>query len=267
MGKGHMELVLAHAIAAVAGGSAATAPAGFSLTVKNGKEARLLNFWTDVQTAGFTRLTSPSMHDQTLGYQVRQAVSDTDLRMPMGLGLDLTPQEDLAVTISGAATAGDVETFAGLMYYEELGGVSAASRGISWEEFKKRRAPGGLVTIPATITAAGATGGVSGEELITAESNLLKANEDYAVLGCITSVECAALTMRGPDTGNVHIAVPGNEIDIDMMAGFFLLMARAHDLPIIPVINSGNRASTYIGCVQDENAAAVACSWILHKLK
>lgn len=267
MGKGHIELVLAHAIAAAAGGTAATAPAGFSLTVKNGKEARLLNFWTDVQTAGFTRITSPSMHDQTQGYQVRQAVSDCDLRIPMGIGLDLTPQEDLAVTISGAATAGDVETFAGLMYYEGLGRVSETAQGISFQEFQKRRATGGLVTIPATITAAGATGGVSGEELITAESNLLKANTDYAVLGCITSVECAALTMRGPDTGNVHIAVPGNEIDIDMMAGFFLLLARAHDLPIIPVINSGNRASTYIGCVQDENAAAVACSWILHKLK
>lgn len=263
--KGHQEGLIITATAPGAAGAAGVAVAGDSLTVKNAKGgARILAMWADHQTAGFGQLTSPSMHDQTRGYRYRVAASDLDIRIPMGEAIELSPQEQVALLIAGSGTAGDVESHCISIYYEGLGGVSDASRSIGIAELRRRKLD--LVTVDATITTT-ATPGVTGEELITVESNLMKANTDYAVLGAICSVECSALSIRGPDTGNVKVIMPGNDVDVDMMAGWFMLLSRAHDLPLIPVINSGNRESTFIGAAQDENAAAVPVSWILARLK
>lgn len=263
--KGHQEGLIITATAPGAGGAAGVAVAGDSLIVKNAKgSARILALWGYQQGAGFGQLTAPSMHDQTRGYRYRVAPSDLDIRIPMGEAIEVQPQEQLALTIAGSAVAGDIEAHCFAMYYEGLGGVSDGSRAIGYAEMRRRQID--LVTIDATITTT-ATPGITGEELITAESDLLKANTDYAILGAICTVECAALSIRGPDTGNVKVIMPGNDVDVDMMAGWFSLLARAHDLPLIPVINSGNRGSTYIGAAQNENAAAVPVSWILARLK
>jgi hypothetical protein len=73
--------------------------------------------------------------------------------------------------------------------------------------------------------------------------------------------------MRGPDTGNVRIGVPGNDLDNEQAATFFAMLSRAYDEPMIPVINSGNKGSTYIGALQDENNASPVVSWYLALLK
>ena len=108
-----------------------------------------------------------------------------------------------------------------------------------------------LTTIQATLT--GAAAGYTGSELITAESDLLQANRDYAVLGITSNVPCGSVFIVGPDTGYQKAAVPGGVSEADYGRDWFCALARSFGLPLIPVINSGNKASTFLGFTQNEN--------------
>lgn len=256
---GHFELVCCTATQPNTG-AAATAATGDSLTIKNGKNPLLLSAWADNQVAGFVQIVSPSGHDSTRGLRVRTTASEVELLLPMGVAQPVEPQETLAVTIAGSNVAGDVEQVGLLIGYEDLPG--SRQNKITWAELNRRMEK--LLSIEATITT---VAGTWGEELITAESDLLQANREYAVLGIRSGVESGATYLRGPDTGNVRIGCPGNDLDGELTTGFFGLMARAFDAPLIPVINSANKASTYVGAHQDENATAVPLSIILALLK
>jgi hypothetical protein len=249
----HLRLNTFTATAAAAGGSAAAAVTGDSLTVENGKGAvRILALWAQLQAAGFIQVNSASAHDTTRGWRARVGAANITPENPIGFDWQVRPQELLGVTIGEAGTVGDIASVCALMQYDDLPGIQG--RYMTYAEVQKRVAR--LTTIEATITA-GAGGGYTGEELITAESDLLRANSDYAVLGITCSVNCAAVTLRGPDFGNVRIGVPGDIADHDLNAQFFAVLSRAYGLPAIPIFNSGNRAQTFIGVVQNENAAAV----------
>jgi len=110
------------------------------------------------------------------------------------------------------------------------------------------------------------TYGPAGGELITADSDLLIANRDYALLGatCRTRVHCIALS--GPDTGNDKIGVPGM-LRAEVASQFFRLLSIAHGLPLIPVINSGNKSSTSLFVATDENAGTFVVTLHLALLK
>jgi len=250
----HIELLTVTATAPGASGAAGAAVTGDSLTVKNGVgEVRMLAAWADLQAAGFIRVVNPSGHDTTRGYSFRAGIGELRQELPLGLGLSLRPQESLAFTIAGSATAGDVEQVCSLLWYQDLPGVQG--RLISWEQCQQLTER--LCTVEASITSS-AGPGYSGEEAITAESDLLKANRDYAVLGMTASAEVAAVTLRGPDLGNVRVGVPGEPAQHDVGAQFFGMLSRAFNgLPTIPVISSGNKASTLIGVATDENAGTI----------
>lgn len=259
----HLEVVTVTATAPGAGGAAGAAVTGDSLVVKNGNgRAMVLSAWADFQGAGLVSIVNPSGHDTTRGFRPRVTASEVELLLPMGVGLPVKAQETLGVTIVGSAVAGDVEQLCLLMGYEQLPGVN--QRKIGWAELNRRMEK--LLTIEATITAA-AGPGYSGEELITAESDLLQANREYAVIGAVVGIEAGCVYLRGPDTGNARIAVPANDLDPSVGSAFFATLSRAFDAELIPVINSGNKASTFIGCHQDENATAITCSWNLALLK
>lgn len=258
----HIELVTATATAPSTG-AAAAAVTGDSLTVKNGRRGvRILSAWACLQTAGFVQIVRPSGHDTTRDFRQRVPASEVDLLLPPGLALDVEPQELLGVTIAGSATAGDVEQVCMLLEYDDLPGTN--QRLISWSELMRKTEK--LLTVEFTITTT-AGPGYGGDELINAESALLQANRDYAVIGAKVAVECGALTIRGPDTGNVRIGIPGNDLDGELTNGWFGTLARAFNRALIPVINSGNQNSTYIGAHTDENAAAVPGSLLLAMLK
>jgi len=249
----HLRINTFTATAAAAAGSAAAAAAGDSLTVENGKGAvRILALWAQLQTAGFIQVASPSGHDTTRGARFQIPAAQATPCNPIGIDWQVRPQEVLAVTIAENAVAGDIGSVCALMQYDDLPGVQG--RYMHWRDVAKKVAR--ITTVAGTITA-GAGGGYTGSELITAESDLLRANSDYAVLGITCSVNCAAVCLQGPDTGNVRIGVPGQADDQDVNAQFFAALSRAYDLPTIPIINSGNRAQTFLTCVQNEVAAAV----------
>src|SRR5437867_3516144 len=84
--------------------------------------------------------------------------------------------------------------------------------------------------------------------------DLLRANTDFAVFGMTTNTECAAICLRGPDTANLRVSVPGEPDFTEDGAWWFRLLSMHYGLPCIPVINSANKGGTLIDCVNDENA-------------
>lgn len=243
-------------------GAAATAFTGDSLTIKNSKgPAYLLSWWAQQQGDGYQQLITPTMHDTTRGFRQVVEAGNIDSLLPAGMAIEVQPQELMSVTIAGSNTAGDVEIGGMLIHYPDLPGVNA--RAIKWQDLIRRTET--LTTVQMTIT--GAATGYTGAELITAESDLLRANRDYAIVGATTNVACAAITILGPDTGYVRTAVPGQASDADIGRDWFAALSRQFDLPLIPVINSGNKAATTIGIVQNENNVSPQIAITLALLK
>jgi len=256
----HLELITSSTTAAGTSGAAATALTGDSLTIKNSKSrARIVAAWNQNQSDGFVQVVKPSGHDTTRGW--RQVVDSANIMnlFAAGICLNAEPQELLSVTIAGSPTAGDVELSCLQVLYDDLPGVSG--RFIDWAELLKRAEFDKINTIQATL--AGAAAGYTGEELITSDSNLLQANRDYAVLGITTNIPCAAVYIYGPDTAYQKCAVPGGVSEADYGRDWFCSMSRAFGEPLIPVINSGNKASTYFGFVQNENNVSPQISMTL----
>jgi len=243
-------------------GAAAAAIAGDSLTIKNGRgKSRILSAWQDNQVAGFGQIAFPSAHDTTRGFRVGVGIG-VSLLMPLGFSMPVNAQELISVTIAGSNVAADVEQLYMLMQYDDVPGMQ--SRTITPAQLDSRIQS--LTTIEASlVSTAGPSYGTP--EAISADSDLLRANADYAVLGATVRADVGACYMVGPDTANVRIAVPGIAGKHELTSQWFVLQSRAHGLPLIPVINSGNKASTLIGVSTDENAGTFLVTWHLALLR
>jgi len=254
------EIIGFQATAPGTGPTAATAFAGDSLTVKHSRNPVLMQCWADQQTAGFQQLIWNSGHDTTRN--LRYDVPSTEIihRLPEGVGAPLVEMETIAASISGSATAGDIETGVLMIGYDELPGI--AQRLITWPQLLSRRKK--LVTVRATITA-GTAGGWSGSETIAADSDLLHGNTDYALMGMVVGAEVAAVRVLGPDTGNIGVGMPGR-LESEISADYFCRLARAWNAALIPVLNSNNRNSTFITVANDENALSPTVSLLLAQL-
>ena len=257
----HLETIGYSATAPGATGTAAAALAGDSLTIKNsvlGKRALIVAHVADKQLLGWEQVAFPSGHDSTRGYRVSAAASEVNNLLPRGLAHRVNPQETLSITMVGSITAGDVETGLLWVWYEDMPGINA--RLLTAAECLSRVEK--LTTVYCSITTTAGPGWTGGEA-ITSESDLLLANRDYALLGATCSIETAGIGVRSADWGGVRVAIPGNELRPDITGRWFLDLALSLDLPMIPVLNSGNKGNILIDCAQDENAAAVTLSLIL----
>ena len=257
----NLDLISYSATAPGAAGAGA-ALAGDSLTIKNSKTAPMIvAAWGTNQTAGFHQLAYPSGHDTTRGYRCGAPAAGPNLILPWGAYLEPRPQELLSITVAGSAVAGDVEQGSLLLYYPDLPGVEARliTPGNLWSRYLKE------TTIEASIVSV-AGPSYAGEELISADSDLLKANTDYAVLGLSSRTACHNLCLRGPDLGNLRVAVPGI-LRPELTQRFFVALSAAHNRAMIPVINSGNKSSTFIGVSTDENAGTFVVTLHLIELR
>lgn len=244
-------------------GAAAAALTGDSLTVKNAnrtKKVQIISAWGTRQVAGFMQLIFPSGHDTTRGFRCGLPVGAGSLSLPLGEQIEVQPQETLAVTIAGSNVAGDIEQDSFLVMYEDMPGIDA--RLITYSELNRK---GDKRTTIESSIASVATGQYS-EELINSDSDLLLANRDYAVVGMQTRTAAHALTLRGPDLGNVRVGCPGN-LRPELTSQWFALMSKVTGIAAIPVINSGNKGSTFIGFSADENAATTLVTLQLVLLK
>ncbi len=263
MGKA-MEVITGFVTAPGATLTAFTLAAGNSLTIRSAKEGsmvHLLNAWVDAQATGVLRVFSPRIHDAQNAIRLQTVVSEVQPLLPMYFKQPLFPTDVLTAQLSGSAVAGDIETAALLVYYSDLPGADA--RFIDTAELNKR---GVHIIAVENSLALGTAGGYSGEEAISAEFDIFKANTDYALVGYQVSVECAVVGWRGTDTGNLRVGGPGSETDKSITGSWFIRLSDFSGLPLIPVFNSNNRGSILLDGVQDENGTDTTVSSIFVQL-
>lgn len=224
---------------------------GDSFQIKNAAlntDVFLLNFWTDNQVAGEVRIRSPKLHDNVDAIRARAQIGVLKALMPFGAPQKLYPQDVEIVELSGSAVAGDIESVVQMIYYASLPGQDA--RLFTWDQVRPRIR--NILGVRLAITI-GTTAGYNGSRAINGDVDLLKANQDYAVLGMTTNTETAAVCLRGPDTANLRVSVPGEPDLTEDTAWWFRLLSIHYGLPTIPIINSANKGGTLIDVAGDEN--------------
>lgn len=251
------------AATAANGGTAAAALTGDSLQMEYTNGPSRIVHWSHLgQDAGSgVRLIHSSGHDTSEGLNQQVAPGDLGNLIPRGLDIEVTPSETLKLTAFGAAGAGNVDS--GIMLIERnIEGVGG--RYIGFDTLRKRRDK--LVNVKVTLAAAAA--GYGTEESLNAETDYLWGNRDYAVLGMTCDTNVAGLCLRGPDTGNVKIGCPGNAVDSwPRGSDFFPELSRVFGDAFIPVINSANKAGTFLSFIADENVTSLRATLHLALLK
>lgn len=241
-----------------AAGTAMAAVAGDPSVVRNGIRNTLIAamaMWTNSQAAGFTQVLWPSGHDLVRGVRCRNLALQPDMKTPAGYADRFRAQDPLTITQAGSATAGDIETFHILMYYDQLPGVNA--RLINLAELRRRGVDRMTVEDSSTAAAGGTYGG---QRTLNQAADLFKADTDYALVGGVVGANCGALCIRGVDTGNLRTGFPGLSQDANVTGNWFIMLSEANDLPLIPVFNSANRAGIFIDQVNNELVPAVPFS-------
>jgi hypothetical protein len=231
--------------------AATTIVPGDSFTVKNAaltSDVWLIQAWTDNQVAGSVRIRSPKLHDNVDAIRARTQIGVLKPLLPLGMPQRLFPQDTEIVELAGSAVAGDIETVVQLIYYADLPGQAARLQ--TWDQVRPKVK--NLVGVRLAITL-GTTAGYNGARAINADVDLLKANTDYALFGMTTDAETAAICLRGPDTGNLRVSVPGEPDSTEDTMWWFRLLSWHYGLPLIPIINSANKGATLIDCANDEN--------------
>jgi hypothetical protein len=245
--------------------AATTIASGDSFTVKNApltSDVFLVQFWTDNQVAGQVRIRSPKFHDNVDAIRSRAQIGVLKGLLPMGAMQRLYPQDTEIVELAGSAVGGDIESVVQQIYYADLPGQSA--RLFNWDQIRPKIQH--ILGVRLAITL-GTTAGYNGARAINADVDLLQANQDYAVLGMTTDVETAAVCLRGPDTGNLRVSVPGEPDLTEDTAWWFKLLSQWTGLSLIPVINSANKGATLVDCVNDENGGTANVTIWLAMLK
>lgn len=260
----HHEIISFSATAPGATGVAGTALTGDSLTIRAarpGSKIVLLNMWGDFQAAGFMQVIAPSFSDTTRAIRAMVPLSEVANLLPWVAPQMANPQELLSTTIAGSATAGDVESGSIWIWYEDVPGLNGRYLDIDGVNSRAVR----TVTVANTITTT-AGPGYSGSQALNAGSDLLRPNTDYAVLGAVIRVECLCLGVRSPDWSNVRVGIPGNELRPEYTSNWFADASYELGLPLIPILNTGNKAAIFLDAAQDENATAVPFSLNLVEL-
>ena len=259
-----LELITGHVVAPSTTNTTLTVAVGNTLTVRNhefASPAALIQVWADNQSDGVLRIRSPRLHDQVQGIRLDILASELAPLLPRGATQRLFPQDTLTVDLTGSATGGDIETACLLVYYGDLPGID--SQLMRPEEVMPRIRH--IVAVENTL-ALGTAGGYSGEEAIDAEFDLLRANTDYAILGYLVDVECAAIRYRGPFSGNLGVGGPGADTKRELTRDWFVRLSMDYDLPLIPVFNAADKSNILIDGAQDENGTDVTVTTILAQL-
>jgi hypothetical protein len=250
-----MEIISGRATAPGATLTALTMAAGNSLTVRNAAltaDIRLINMWAENNAAGIFRVRSPKLHDNVQGIRYRIDATDPIPLFPNGAWQKLTAQDTLIAEISGSATGGQIEQGQLLIWYADLHGSSA--RLANWADISSRVV--NYLTVEVAVTP-GAVGGYSGQVAINSTFDLLQANTDYAILGGMTDVRCAAVRIQSPDFANFGLGFPGYMPDRNFPGRFFKDLNFFLGQPTIPIFNSANKNGTLVDIVQDQTGNAV----------
>lgn len=245
-----LDLITSQGTAIGATLAATTIASGDSFTIKNAaltSDIWQLCVWAHNQAAGMVRIRSPKLHDNVDAIRSRVQAALVFLIDPEGLAQRFIAQDTEIVELAGSAVAGQIESVCQQLYYSDLPGQAA--RLFTWDQIKPKVKNTLGVRLAITL---GTVVGYNGARAINADVDLLKANTDYAVLGMTGDVRTAAICLRGPDTGNLRVSVPGEPSLWHLGAEWFRRLAMQYNLPLIPVINSANKGATLIDCVNNQ---------------
>jgi len=241
MGKA-LEVVTSFVTAPGATLTAATACTGNSLQIRSAdvkSKVYLLNAWGFNQVAGVFRYRSPRLHDAVNGIRLRNPAALTIPRFPGTINSAfkqfLVPQDTLIVEQSGSGVGGQIESNTMLVYYDNLPGVSA--RLIPDSVLQQYGV--NATTIEASVVSV-VTGQYGGAVLVSAATQNLKANTDYALLGGQSDTRGTVVRATGVDFGSLGVGFPCEPAIADETISFFQNVANTTGLPTIPVFNSAN---------------------------
>ena len=194
----------------------------------------------------FSRIRSPLLHDNVRGITVDQITpGGTTPRYADGLlnpvpRQILTPQDTLTVEASVNLGTGGIIHTGLLIYYADLPGVEGTF--ITPDEVRERAV--NVLTVENTIVAL--TNGQWGTaEAINAETDLLRANTPYAIVGYHSSIRGALVRYRASAWGNLGIGGPLSSLQRPTLRWFTDLSVQA-DLPLVPVFYSADNANILI---------------------
>lgn len=257
-----IDSIAAMITAAEAGLTAATLANGDSATVRSfaaPASATLEALFYQAATPGSIRVRSPMLHDDVRGIMLTPGESPVQFTLPREIGQRLTAQDTLTLEMSGGAAA-ETDVMVLSIYYSNLAGASA--RLYNWGDIANN-----IINIKPLEcdVAASATPGQWNDVIINSTENLLHANKDYAVLGYLLDKPCAAVGLRGIDTGNLRVTGPGVVRTIDT-SDYFVQRSERMGTPHIPVFNSANAGGTYVSLVEGSAAQAHKVQLILAEL-
>lgn len=257
----HIEIVTASATAAATTGSAAAALPGDTLQIKNGRNIDIIAAWQTNQTAGFGQLIFPTAHETTRGYRANVPVGLNPALFAFGSRIRVEAQETLAPLIAATAVAGDVENVSFMLRYNDSPGMDA---NLITPDEVMRRAEKWTTIENSLASTAGPSYGTP--ETFIADSDLLKANRDYAIIGITPRTAVHTVYCQTPDGGNVRFGCPGM-LRQEVTSQWFMLLSRIHGEPLVPVFNSAGKGNCFVGVVTDENAGTFVVDLHLALLK
>ncbi|HKM81549.1 MAG TPA: hypothetical protein VJY15_11375 [Candidatus Acidoferrum sp.] len=252
-----IDTVTATVTAAAVAGSAAAAVAGDSLIVRSTTgRVRLLNAWIDTDSPGWFQVTSPKLHDNTRGIRFRTQTHQPFPLLPLETMQDLYPVDTLAAIISSVAGAGKIDNLMLMLYYDDISGVAQTL--IDVPTLEKRRLETVTVEYAPGAPASGST--YSGLAALNAQSDLLKRGSSYALVGYQVAANVTGITIRGADSGNLRIPMPGCAPACDMSASWFYDLSDHTGLSLIPVFQANNTPGIFIEQVSNDLLAAITAS-------
>lgn len=233
--------------------TALTMDTGDAATVKSfsfGDSAWILDAFAQTATPGVLRIRSPRLHDVSQGIRLRTVQATSRSLIPAGMRQKLAPQDVL--TIEGSGGGAEVDVFATTIYYQSAD--LPAAKLISEQEYLSR-----IVNIfgaEVSITTGGTAGQYGGSTALNATFDVWKRNADYAILGIISDTAGCTVGITGPDTGQTRIGMPMT-VEPLQSHDYFVKLAHFNNLPLIPVVNAANIATTFIDAAATATGSSV----------
>ena len=242
----------------------AAAVNGDSLTIRNAPidaDILLMAAWAFNQATGDYAIRSPELHDNTQGIKFRAVADEIKNSLPYTPLQKLFPQADLTVLGSANTATSGIQSINLLIYYANLPGIQA--RLISLEDLNIRAVE--LATLTNGIQAVDLGVRTAGEP-INMDTDILKANTDYALLGATIEGSQACIGYSGADFGNLRVGMPADENTPELTKDFFVRLARATGKAVIPVFNSANADNIQIDVLGNDNTTASVIDTMLARL-
>lgn len=242
--------------------TALTMDTGDSATVKSfsfSDSAVIIDMWGQTATPGVFRIRSPRLHDVAQGMRIRTGAAVSRSLLPRTLNQPLKPQDVL--TIEGSGGGAETDVFGALILYNT--NDLPTTRLISATEADARAV--NVFGAEVTVTTSATAGQYGGSTALNATFDVWKRNVDYAIFGIISDTAGCTVGITGPDTGQTRIGMP-MAVESLVTHDYFQMLSQISGLPLVPVINAANIATTFIDCATTGTGATANFTVILAEL-